>query len=304
MGATMKNLIFTSLLLSITLLTAGPSYAAPLYFPHVDTSLSWQTEIAIINTSDQPVTGTLRALSNAGQLVETKAVTLSAHGRRQITVANEFTNHTDIGYIIFDTDSTTVQGYTKFYQEGTYRAAIPAVKEVNTSDIYIPHIDSSAQWWTGVSLVNTTSATKELTITFNNGQSRTITLTANEHRAFTIASLFNNQPQPDIKSAVIANASGVIGLELFGTNDGKQLEGILLTDKTASTLYYPHVDSNGWWTGIVAYNPSDSGCYDNHNALQRPGGALSPSTVTSLGRENISVWLRHSVFPPRRRGSG
>ena len=39
-----------------------------------------------------------------------------------------------------------------------------------------------------------------------------------------------------------------------------QMDGILLTDKTASTLYYPHVvDGNGWWTGIVIYNPSDVG---------------------------------------------
>ena len=56
-----------------------------------------------------------------------------------------------------------------FTRQGYYRAAIPAVKEVNTSDIYISHIDSSAQWWTGISLVNTTSAAKRLTITFNNG---------------------------------------------------------------------------------------------------------------------------------------
>ncbi len=166
-----------------------------------------------------------------------------ARGRKQITVANEFTNHTDIGYIIFDTNSDAVQGYTKFSREGYYRAAIPAVKEVNTSDIYIPHIASNADWWTGVSLVNTTSAPKELTITFNNGQSRQITLTANQHRAFDIAQeFFNNQPQPDIKSAVITNASGIIGLELFGSLGwGTQLEGILLTDKTTSTIYYPHV---------------------------------------------------------------
>ncbi|MCX5823463.1 MAG: trypsin-like peptidase domain-containing protein, partial [Deltaproteobacteria bacterium] len=56
-----------------------------LYFPHVATNFPWQTEIAIINTSpDQTVTGTLRGLSDEGQLVETKAVTLSARGRRQI----------------------------------------------------------------------------------------------------------------------------------------------------------------------------------------------------------------------------
>ena len=88
----------------------------PLYFPHVDTSLPWQTEIAIINTGDQTVNGTLKAFSDDGHLLETQDVTLSARGRRQIIVANEFTNHTDIGYIIFDTDSPAVQGYTKLSQ--------------------------------------------------------------------------------------------------------------------------------------------------------------------------------------------
>ena len=100
----------------------------------------------------------------------------------------------DIGYIIFEANSAAVQGYTKFYQEGTYRAAIPAVKEINTSDIYISHIASDAQWWTGVSLVNTTPTTKELTITFNTGQSVPYTLNAYEHKAFTIGSLFKANP--------------------------------------------------------------------------------------------------------------
>ncbi len=99
----------------------------------------------------------MRALSNEGQLIETKPVTLPARGRRQIIVANEFTNHTNIGHIIFDTNSNTVQGYTKFYIDGVYRVAIPAIKEVNTGDIYVTHIASSSQWWTGLSLVNTTA---------------------------------------------------------------------------------------------------------------------------------------------------
>ena len=263
------------------------SMTRKLYFPHVDTSFPWKTEITIINTGDQLVTGTLRALSNAGQLVETKAVTLSARGRRQITVADEFTNHINIRYIIYEADSDTVQGYTKFYQTGVYRAAIPAVKEVNTSDIYISHIDSGTQWWTGVSLVNTTSTAQYLTITFNNGQSKLITLAANQHRAFDIAQeFFNNQPQPDIQSAVITNASGVIGLELFGNIGGSDhLDGILLTDDTTLTLYYPHVDSNGWWTGIVAYNPSASACTLTITPYSAQGTALTPSTRSLAGKE-------------------
>jgi hypothetical protein len=267
---------------------AAAGTAAPLYFPHVDTSLPWQTEIAVINTGDQTVTGTLRGLSNDGQLVETKAVTLAARSRRQIMVANEFTNHINIGYIIFETSAATVQGYTKLYQAGIYRAATPAVKVVNTGEIYVSHIDSSAQWWTGVTLVNTTAATKNLTITFNNGVSVPYTLNANQRRVFTIGSLLNDPLQPGIQSAVIANAGGVIGLELFGSNagmGGSQLEGILLTDKTASTIYYPHIDSNGWWTGIVAYNPSQSACTITITPYSASGTLLATSTIPIAGRE-------------------
>ena len=266
--------------------TGAATAPTALYFPHVATTDGWQTEIAIINTSDQTVTGTLRALSNGGQPIQTKDVTLSARGRRQITVAGEFTNHANIGYIIFDSSSDTIQGYTKFYQAGKYRAAIPAVKEVNASDIYISHIASDAEWWTGISLLNTTAVTKVPTITFNNGQIRNITLNANEHKAFDIASLFDNQPQPDIQSAVITNASGVIGLELFGNIGGSdRLDGLLLTDKTASTIYYPHVEKDYWWTGIVAYNPSALASTITIRPYSAQGAALSPSTHTLAGKE-------------------
>ena len=295
-----------------TITVTQTAFNAALYFPHVATIDSWQTEIAIINTSaSQSVTGTLRALNDEGQLIETKAVTLPARGRRQIIVANEFTNHTNIGHIIFDTNSNTVQGYTKFYIDGVYRVAIPAIKEVNTGDIYVTHIASSSQWWTGLSLVNTTATEKTVTINFSDGQTKQVTIAANGHRAFAIRELFNGQPQPGIESAVITNASGIIGLELFGSFfGGNQLEGILLTDKTASTLYYPHVESNGWWTGIVAYNPSAFVVYDNRNTLRCPGDPLSPSTlsipgkakyigtVTGLGLPAQTAWFRIDSTAP------
>jgi tripartite motif-containing protein 71 len=287
-------------------------FAPPLYFPHIATSTPWQTEIGIINTGDQAVTGTLSGFSDKGQLIEAKDITLSSRGRRQITVANEFTNHTDIGYMIFVANSGTVQGYMKFYTGGKYRAAIPAVKEVNT-DIYIPHIASNAQWWTGISLLNTTLATKELTITFNTGESRSYTLNANEHNSFDIAQeFFNNQPRPDIQSAVITHADGVIGLELFGNNGGSnRLDGVLLTGNTATTLYYPHVASNDqWWTGIAAYNPSDLACTIIITPYNARGYFLPPSafslegrgkyvgTISELGLYPQTAWFRiDSTWP-------
>ncbi|OIP93396.1 MAG: hypothetical protein AUK24_00030 [Syntrophaceae bacterium CG2_30_49_12] len=259
-----------------------------LYFPHVDSGgNTWETEIGVINKSEQELNGIFKAYNDNGESVSSNiAVTLPPKGRREITIGNEFMNPGDIGYIIFESDSESLAGYTKFYQEGVYRAAIPAVKVVNASDIYISHIDSIAYWWTGISLVNTTSAAKELTITFNDGRSVAYTLNANEHKAFTIDSLFNDQPQPDIKSAVITNASGIIGLEIFGSaGSDNQLDGLLLTDNTASTIYYPHVASDAlWWTGIVAYNPSDSACTITITPYSAQGTPLLVSTLPLAGK--------------------
>jgi len=83
-----------------------------------------------------------------------------------------------------------------------------------------------------------------------------VTLAAGEHQAFLIRDLFGGGEQTTIGSAVITNASGIVGLELFGSIGANQLSGILLKDDTTSSIYYPHVDSSAqWWTGIVAYNP-------------------------------------------------
>ncbi|MHB8909552.1 MAG: BACON domain-containing protein [Syntrophales bacterium] len=273
-----------------------------LYFPHVDTSLPWQTEIALVNTSDQQITGTLRALSDVGDPVGTALpLILAAHGRKQITVADQFTSHTDIGYITFETNSTAVLGYTKLYQTGIYRGAVPAARATNAAEIYIPHIASDDQWWTGVSLVNTTSATKDLTITFNNGEIRQITLTKNQHRFFGIAEeFFGNQPQPGIQSAVITNAGGVIGLAFFGnTVGGSQMDGIPLSGNTASTIYYPDVAGSDWWTGIVAYNPSASGGTITITPYDKQGTSLSPTPITrNLGAKEKCVGTPASLGLP------
>ena len=140
--------------------------------------------------------------------------------------------------------------------------------------------------------MNTTSDPKELNITFNTGQSVPYTLKANEHKVFTIASLFNNQPPLDIQSAVITKASGIIGLELFGSNgDSNQLDGILLTDKTASTVYYPHVAGDEWWTGIVTYNPSERECKITITPYTADGNPLSPKTLPNIQRKGKYVGM-------------
>jgi len=233
-----------------------------LYFPHVASNSTWETEICIINTNGfGRLTGTIMAFDNSGALVCSKSVDLNSRGRKSIIVGTEFPNPSNIGYIIFESDSTYVSGYTKFYVAGKYRVAIPATSWINVDkDIYISHIASNNKWWTGLSLVNTTFRDRNLVIEFDNNIKKSVLLGPRQHKAFSIKGLFSGVLQPGIKSAVIKNAQGVIGLELFGSTKGAKenyLSGILLNDKTAKKIYYPHITSTAtWWTGIIAYNPA------------------------------------------------
>ena len=175
-------------------------------------------------------------------------------------------------------------GYTKFTQSGGDRVAIPAADSVNTDNLYVTHI-AWAPWWTGISLVNTTAATKTLTIRFNTGDDPDNNLAPGEHYVNTIAEILDNLIDTDIESAVIENADGIVGLELFGNRAGK-LGGVPLISGTASTLYYPHVASDAeWWTGLVAYNPSTT---------------TAPITVNPYNECRHSVGFLIASIPDRR----
>ena len=285
------------------------------YFPHIVSNGTWETEIALINASaGQQMTGELIACNDAGEEVDRRSITLAANARRKITIGEEFSSVGQIGYLVFQTYSTMVRGYTKFYVVGVYRVAVPVVSQVNSGDIYVSHIASDDDWWTGLSLVNTTSSTKELTVLFDNGESKVITLDAGMHRAVTISELFEGEPQPEILSAVITNADGIVGLEVFGSKgqNVSYLSGVLLKDETTTGIYFPHIAfDDDWWTGLVAYNPFAESCTLNITPYRADGTALaSPAAiqlaghgkylgaVSSLNLPTGTAWLQITASHP------
>jgi len=232
-----------------------------LYFPHCDTTSFWETEIAVINASpSSTLQGTLLAFDRGGDLLpESLDISLTPHQRLELSIGSEFADPDSISYLILESDSTMAEGYTKFYQPGLYRVAVPAVSEAAGGDMPVTHIASDAFWWTGLALVNTTASEAMCVTECNTGDSHTLSLAPFEHQSFSIDGFYGGVPQPGLQSAMIRDASGIIGLELFGSPS--ELEGIPLSDRTATTLYYPHIASDStWWTGIVAYNPSDTDC--------------------------------------------
>jgi hypothetical protein len=272
-------------------------YCYKLWYPHVASNVTWSTEICVINTSDvDSIDGEINAYSDAGVWVATMPVSLAANARRQFIVDDTFFNPENIGYIVFESNSEYMCGYTKFYVLGQYRVAIPAISDVTVGDLYISHLASNDDWWTGISIVNTTSTAKNLTITFDSGETKNVALAANEHKAFSIKSLFGNLPQPDLNSAIIEDADGIVGLELFGK--GNQLSGVLLKNSTTTDMYYPHIASNDrWWTGIVAFNPSGSASTLTIKPFTADGVALATTNVFVGSNEKYIGTVKNLGLP-------
>ncbi len=255
--------------------------APRLYYPHIGGSL-WTTEIAVINThASSMLTGILMAYNDTGEAVSAgETISLQPRGRREINVEEYFPGAT---YAIFTGDLFDhMRGYTKFANSEKYRVAVPAVDHINRGNIHIPHVASDSNWWTGISLVNTTPLSRTITIVCSNGTSFTRNLEPFEHQAFTFAAALGG-PQPDIASAEIQNAGGIIGLELFGHKKEPQLSGVLLRDQTEEMLYFPHAASNDlWWTGICAYNPNDAEVSLEITSYSDAGDILSTDNKTIL----------------------
>ncbi len=144
---------------------------------------------------------------------------------------------------------------------------------------------------------------KTLVVEFDTGDVKNIAVAAGQHKAVTVRSLFDGTPQPEIGSAQVKNAAGVIGLELFGTLT--QLSGVILTDETADVLVYPHIATTGGWnTGVVAYNPSDEACELTITACDAEGTLVNrfEETLASrakfvgqpagLGFSELAKWIK------------
>ncbi len=232
-----------------------------IYFPHIASGNGWETDIAIINTSSETsLSGVIKAYNASGeQIGDLHSVDLLPAGRIEMEVGTAFTTPELIRYLIFTASCDEVYAYLKFYNnpDQSYRVAIPAPKTINSGDIIVSHIAMSDGWWTGLNLLNTTNESRTLTFTFNGEKTKHLTIAAGAHLAMNLADFLEGWQLDEINSAIISNAEGVIGLEIFG--NGKQLSGILLRDTTTKNLYYPHIaDDQFWWTGLVAFNPGNS----------------------------------------------
>jgi len=259
-----------------------------LYFPHVDGSGDWVTEIALINHGASPAAGTLRSVRATGQKAASCEMTLNPGQRVEYETGHDCLPAIT-GYAVFETTADNLVGYTKFYQPGQARSSVQVIRPTVGDTAYVPHIHSDQEWWTGLGVVNTTDAPVNMTLDFADGEQAGIALDSGAQISFEVSDE-HPEAQAGVQTATIANAAGMVGLELFGWNDGRHSnqEGFPLSDAAARTLVFPHVHHDQeWWTGISVFNTAQTPTELTMTFYSAAGQVLGNAEATVQGRRSM-----------------
>ncbi len=285
-----------------------------LYVPHIaEQTNQWDTMISVANPGD----GTLSAqfTPQGGTALDIPDFG-ATHSSNMLDVIDDLYN----GNYPFSSSEPShwwgqitatgsgILGMEVFSQENANlnQAAALLLNGDTSTEIIIPHVETSWLWWTGIALNNPNTNAVNVTFTpyDNDGnvlQAVSFTMDAGEKMAKLVQSFWAEGEFPEGVSWIrITSDAGITGYELFGidsshdTSSKDALAGIeaLPASAAGSMLVYPYTPklTSAFWSGIVLLNASDSLAnitIRGYNALGEQ--VATTTTFLGAGRRVVSV---------------
>ena len=232
-------------------LDLGSETAETLYFPHIDVNGSyWWTGIAIENVSTGTATVTFQPYDASGTALTPVTYDMTASQKLVKVVQSFWTDQsldfpTNTAWIKVSTAEGRLIGYELFgtLDDAGYRllAGINAPSSGEVKLLY-PHVDSSADFWTGVAAVNIgTEAAVVSAVAYDNSGKllKTITisdnLAPNQKIVNTVKAFFtddsNDGPPEGTTMVMLESTQPIVGFELWGnlTPEQDYISGMLAT---------------------------------------------------------------------------
>jgi hypothetical protein len=198
-----------------------------------------------------------------------------------------------VDYLVFTTRIFGARGYAKFSSSGSYRAAVPAIEDVSSGNLYMDHLVSTDAWDTRLVFLNTTDEDRGLILDYDGVVNRLIPVPAKSRRVVSLSELYGGNPPAGFRSGVVRGAEGILGIAVFEGAD--QMYGVVLEEALAETVYYPHIPLNKqqWDAGVVLYNPRPEVNEITVTTYTGSGNMLESSMMTLGGYENyVRSWTR------------
>ncbi len=274
---------------------------ANIYIPLVMTG-NWQTSVTLLNdSSSETVTGTLYGHDSSGEVVvSSDEIVLDPLARYEGSLNDYFGEVNDsIAYLSFVADIDAVVGSVHFKVDNAgMTGAYPALSHAAASGtLYLSNLKVGDDGWENiVSLVNTSSEQCTVSVEFNNGASKSISLQPGQQFYFYPPGdmevwsagrkrMLLKDTTPTPTNAVIHGGEGLIGAALY--YNGEQLSALALDNNASEQIIYPYLlDSFAWWGGLVLQNPQIASVDTTFAGYSGGGGtadlALNSSALGSL----------------------
>lgn len=200
-----------------------------IYFPHIASYLEWTTEIALVNTipGGTAVRGILQAYAGEGGYpLEEIEIEVPPGGRLEIPVGGFFRNPSEIDYIVFNSDSGFLAGYTRFEQPGN-RVSLPAA--TGTTYGWFPKMEDDG--WTGLAFLNVDDAAAHVTLTAiaENGQKVAEEVMPSLEPGVKVVGMVWEVFKTDISAAryfYFSSDKKVVAFSVSGSSDNQMLDGL------------------------------------------------------------------------------
>lgn len=206
-----------------------------LVLPHAACGSDWWTGMALMNSGQSAAWIKIAAYDASGRQVGETDFILEPNQNRVQPVESLFNDkglcQTLASLRITSTNGQPVVGFALYGQKYSPCIAGTPLSGGSASSLYLPHVASSTEWWTGIGLMHPGGEATVVTVSLADGdgqilESKNLTLAPNAHRAFTIREFFGRENEPTGRSVTISAESGLIsGMYLIGTTDGATLMG-------------------------------------------------------------------------------
>ena len=169
------------------------------------------------------------------------------------------------------------------------------------NNIYFTHVaKDTANFWTGITLVNTEDQTQTCRIKAYNDEGQVLstldqTLNAKGKLLTTVENLFPTTP--GISWLEVEADRGISGFVLFGDHGNKRLAGFPAADFLTNKLIFPYVLENATsWTGIAVLNISAETVTAQVKGFSNKGVLLHQTEIT-LASKTKKVETATNLFP-------
>ncbi|MCP3882621.1 MAG: hypothetical protein GY701_30125, partial [Sulfitobacter sp.] len=212
--------------------------ASALEIPHVVQDGVWWTGLAAMNTTAQTINAQVEGYDVDGELVSTGLFTFRPYQQLAL-LPRELFDASDRDLIVrvriktpLDSDAALC-GYMLYgTNDARMLAGLAIEPALDNTRLCVPHVISSASWWTGLALANTGESDDEVTFSLYDQAGGLLgqvdrQMAAGSRQIHLLGSLFATETAVLGQYLVVESGGGqpLSGLYLIGSADGGQLTG-------------------------------------------------------------------------------